>query len=246
MKTVPSAERVTQSYLARKPSNAELLTVQAGQEVTRRWVFIKAGTAIRGTLGREKVQVFSHPDRMIEDFANTTKDPKDILRFTQRYGVLHRADSEWFEIAPDERVQGDDFCIHCDQWLESQERMRTEWERTGKPDFLQAQGVGRQLAAPKSIAEHGVRTLVRPSRRGFQLELQPDDLLAALWLAFIRYSDRTRKCRNPTCVAPYFLASRRDQRFCNEKCARLVANRRWWSKEGPSWREARSKREGAR
>jgi hypothetical protein len=240
MKIIPSAKRVTQSYLARKPASIQLLSARAGEELSGGWKIAKAGTVITGQLGLERMQIFARPDRVIEDFANTSNDPKDILRFTKRHGVLHKHDVEWF--TPEE-IAGDRFCIHCAQWLESQQLFRTEWTRKGRAD----EGLAKALADrinPKSRAGRAVKAFVRPGKSGgFQLELRPDDLLGALWLAFIEFSARTRKCRNPTCAAPYFLASRRDQKFCDEKCSRLVANRRWWSKNGQQWRQEKSERE---
>jgi hypothetical protein len=231
---------VAQSYLAKKPSTARLLSAQAGEELPEGWVLARAGHVITGKLGREKVQIFAHPDRAVEDFANTSSAPQDILRFTRRYGALHRDDMEWFEIVPGENIAGDSFCIHCSQWLESQDRLRTEWGRSGKPDVRLAQTLAGEISREPSVGRI-VKAFVRPSNRGFQLELQPDDLLGALWLAFLGFSDRTRKCQNPTCSSPYFLASRRDQKFCNEKCSRLVANRRWRSEKGLKWRKEKSK-----
>jgi hypothetical protein len=203
-------------------------------------VLAKAGHVITGKLGREKVQIFAHPDRAMEDFVNTSSSPQDILRFTRHYGVLHRDDMEWFEIVPGENVVGDSFCIHCSQWLQSHERLRKEWARSGRPNVRLAQTLADEISRERSVGRI-VKAFVRPSNRGFRLELQPDDLLGALWLAFLGFSDRTRKCQNPTCSAPYFLASRRDQKFCNEKCSRLAANRRWWSEKGSKWRKEKSK-----
>jgi len=238
---LPSAMRATQSYLARKPLTARLLSARAGEELPGGWIISKAGNVITGKLGRERVQLFAHPDRVIEDFANTNR-PEDILRFTKRYGVLHRRDAEWLEVFPGacEEVEGDSFLVHCGQWLQSQERLRMEWERRGKPDTELAKTLAEQIT-PKCREGRVVKAFVRPCKRGFQLELQPDDLLGALWLAFLGFSDRTRKCQNPTCSAPYFLASRRDQKFCNEQCSRLVANRRWWDQNGAKWRRDHKK-----
>src|SRR5439155_2108676 len=130
----------------------------------------------------------------------------------------------------------DRFCIHCGQWLASQELFRAEWTRKGSADEELAKALADHIV-PKSGAGGAVKAFVRPSKNGgFQLELRPDDLLGALWLAFLGFSNRTRKCQNPTCSAPYFLASRRDQKFCNEQCSRLVANRRWWDQHGAEWR----------
>jgi hypothetical protein len=243
MTQLPSAGRVTQSYLARKPTAIRVVSAQVGEELSGGWKIAKAGHVITGRLGRERVQIFARPDHVIEDFANTSNDSKDILRFTKRYGVLHRNDVDWLEIAPADRIQGDDFCIHCDQWLASQELFRAEWTRKGRADEDLANALANQIN-PKSRAGRAVKAFVRPGKRGFQLELRPDDLLGALWLAFVGFSDRTRKCQNPKCPAPYFLASRRDQKFCNEKCSRLVANRRWWSKNGQQWRHERLERNG--
>jgi len=233
-----STEKVTQSYLARKPLIARLLSVRAGEKLPGGWVVGKAGHVITGTLGNEKIQFFAHPDRAIEDFANTSDSPEDILYFTRRYGVLHRKSLDWSEQAGD--LVGDSFFIHCGQWLESQKLFRAEWGRKGTPDDQLAQTLADQIPLEPSAGLF-VKAAVRTHKRGFQLELQPDDLLAALLLAFLSFSDRTRKCQNPTCSTPYFLASRRDQKFCNEKCSRLVANRRWWDQSGAEWRRGRKK-----
>lgn len=45
-----------------------------------------------------------------------------------------------------------------------------------------------------------------------------------------------RRCANAECVAPYFLAKRRNQKFCGDDCAmpsRLEAKRRWWDQNNP-------------
>jgi hypothetical protein len=236
MRKLTSAASVIQSYLARRPLTTRLLPARAGEAFPGGWVVNKAGCVITGKLGGEKVQLFAHPDRAIEDFANTT-GPEEMLRFTKRYGVLHRDDEDWVVVAPGEKVvMGDSFLIHCDQWMQRQKSFRAEWERKGTPDDRLARTVADQITPGSSTAGRTVQAFVRPCKRGFQLELQPDDLLGALWLAFLGFSDRTGKCQNPTCETPYFLASRRDQKFCNEKCSRLVANRRWWDENGAKWR----------
>ena len=196
----------------------------------------RAGHAITGTLGAKTVEIFAHPGRAIVDFANTPDDPDAILYFTRKYGVLHRDELDWTEVAPGERVvRSDFFCIHCGQWLEIQQLFRSEWERKGKVDDGLADRLGTRIA-PGVPAGRVVKAFVRPSGKTFELALQPDDLQGALWLAFVGLYDRARRCQNPTCPAPYFLAARRDQKYCNEKCSRLVANRRWWDQHGAEWR----------
>jgi hypothetical protein len=44
-------------------------------------------------------------------------------------------------------------------------------------------------------------------------------------------ADRAKVCGNPDCPAPYFIAVKRWQKFCSEKCAGPVnreQKRRWW------------------
>jgi hypothetical protein len=236
MAQLHSTGRVTESYLARKPTAIRQHSAQVGEELSGGWKIAKAGTVITGQLGRERVQIFTRPARVIEDFVNTSASPGDIARFTRRYGVLLRDDVEWFTHPGEEKIAGDRFCIHCGQWLASQELFRAEWARKGRTDEDLAKAVADQINL-QSGAGRVVKAFVRPGTKGgFQLELQPDDLLGALWLAFIGFSDRPRKCQNPKCPAPYFLASRRDQKFCNEQCSKLVANRRWWNLHGAEWR----------
>src|SRR5215475_10950207 len=105
MEKTPSAITTVQSYLARKPLTLKLHSVKAGDHTSGGWVIRKPGHAITGTLGRETVQVLAKPGRAIEDFANTSSNPEDILHFTKRYGVLHRNDKEWFEIVPGEEEE---------------------------------------------------------------------------------------------------------------------------------------------
>lgn len=52
-----------------------------------------------------------------------------------------------------------------------------------------------------------------------------------LVLACLHLADRFGFCRNPSCPAPYILASRRDQLYCSDVCAgpaKKAAKLRWW------------------
>jgi hypothetical protein len=50
--------------------------------------------------------------------------------------------------------------------------------------------------------------------------------------------EKLRVCANRSC-AKQFAPRRKDQRHCSEKCARLVANRKWWRANGREWRKGR-------
>jgi hypothetical protein len=242
---LPSARPPAQSYLAAKPAELKIVSAEAGRELAGGWVITKAGHVITGRLGKQKVEIFSRAARVLEDFANTSGDPETIQRFTRAYGVLEQHDREHHYIqGTSDFIAGNRFLIHCDEWREAQQIFRANWEagRNGGEELAKRLS---SAIAPGVSAGPVVKAMVKWSRRGFQLELQPDDLWRALSLAFIGFSDRMRKCQNPTCDAPYFLASRRDQKYCSEKCARLAANRTWWKKHGQEWRESRAEEKSA-
>src|SRR5712691_3860103 len=130
MGKLPSAIKVSQSYLARRPSTAKLVTVQSGDEVAG-WVVAESGTVITGTLGRETVQIFSNASRVIEDFANTPDRPEQIRRFILRFGALKLGDIEHLYPNPEDESDfelGDTFRVHCATWRKHQELFRRYWE----------------------------------------------------------------------------------------------------------------------
>jgi hypothetical protein len=54
-------------------------------------------------------------------------------------------------------------------------------------------------------------------------------------LHFVGMADRARHCENPDCLAPYFFAKRRSQKYCSERCAlpaQREFKRRWWTDHG--------------
>lgn len=63
------------------------------------------------------------------------------------------------------------------------------------------------------------------------LRANPRSLPAVLALSCIRHVDHFGFCRNPGCLAPYFFARRKDQRYCSVDCAgpaKREAKLRWW------------------
>jgi hypothetical protein len=48
-----------------------------------------------------------------------------------------------------------------------------------------------------------------------------------------RIAGKTRRCPNPTCQAPYFIAVKKGQKFCSPECARptlLASKRNYWNR----------------
>jgi len=55
---------------------------------------------------------------------------------------------------------------------------------------------------------------------------------AALYYFQARVGDLAKRCAHVDCPAPYFIASKRAQKFCSEKCAgpaNRESKRKWWA-----------------
>jgi hypothetical protein len=67
--------------------------------------------------------------------------------------------------------------------------------------------------------------------RNRRLRPNPRSLPIALVWGCLHNADRLAYCRNPACAAPYFVAKRKDQKYCSARCAApaaRAAKRRWW------------------
>ena len=63
-----------------------------------------------------------------------------------------------------------------------------------------------------------------------------------LLLKFIELADYARFCGASDCATPFFIASRRNQKYCSPNCSRESQRefkREWWSKNGKTWRSGR-------
>src|SRR5215469_769980 len=81
---------------------------------------------------------------------------------------------------------------------------------------------------------------------GRKREIRPDpyELPALLAYCSLLNGDRLRVCRNRDCQAPYFVVSRRDQRYCSAECAapsKRAAKRRSWHKHKQTWPSQRKR-----
>jgi hypothetical protein len=73
----------------------------------------------------------------------------------------------------------------------------------------------------------------------FHLIERPPCRTERLLLCLIDLADYTRRCAASDCPAPYFVASRRSQKYCSRKCAKESQRefkRIWWRNNGKSWR----------
>jgi hypothetical protein len=78
--------------------------------------------------------------------------------------------------------------------------------------------------------------------QGIPSSLPPPSPFEQVIQLLIDAADFARYCGNPECVAPYFFASRRNQKYCSDACAKPAQKefkRQWWAEHGEEWRAAR-------
>jgi len=97
--------------------------------------------------------------------------------------------------------------------------------------------------ALREIAEEsGLHIDLGPEREPDVSEVPKPSLFVHVLRRAYRLMDRMRKCGNPACPAPYFLAVRRGQLYCSRICAgpaHQAVKNRWWKEKGKKWLEKR-------
>jgi len=178
-------------------------------------------------------------------YANCPPDPWAALMFTKQYGLLDY-DRE-FTGRTD--VAGLKFSFHMRDWLEQRAMFLSAWVTASinprKPPWAIVPSFFPWPSNDRTCAPLGDELVVKGPETFWSLTR--DDLIAQvysktaweyLWaLLCFEKSANLRKCQNPECDAPYFIATRKDQLFCGGDCAHRIAVRRWWTKHGNAWRK---------
>ena len=235
-----SCTKLLQTYLARR-SDAKLSWFRKGEEFSG-WPITTEGFYVTGATEGQGPNIFLKSSEVLEDFANVKSEPQQILQFTRRYGPLKQGDLDWEgpDDDPSNQWPTDLFRMPCERWLKYQERIREYWLMTRSNKAALVEALSAELGALPLFGPSGLGLASDP-RRGLVIRLQAQDLWQALCLMLVNVSDDLRKCENESCpTLPYFIATRKDQKFCNEMCSRRVANRRWWREQGQEWRSRRS------
>ena len=192
--------------------------------------------------------------------ANLREDQKDALRFKTRFGGLFLSEVPWEVVrhwavnieAENFADEVENLATNRPEWSEDdllqrywllplRDAIRTIWEA---PDLLVKQwGVFTILA---NYFTFGYRSLfVGPVRGPLELSTYitgPPGPCGRILLHLVKSADLIRRCGNPECPAPYFFAARRSQKYCSAECsqpAQRESERKWWNKNGPTWRRAR-------
>ena len=94
-----------------------------------------------------------------------------------------------------------------------------------------------ELPLQKIICEHWLRYERLPfevtwTKQQKRIRANPQCLPAVLAWACVLHARNLKFCKNPDCECRFYLASRKDQKFCSAECAapaKRAAKRRWWS-----------------
>jgi hypothetical protein len=77
--------------------------------------------------------------------------------------------------------------------------------------------------------------------KGVNVEIVAPNLWTYMILCLLREKPAMlRVCHNGTCLSRYFIATRKDQKFCDSHCSQLVASRRWYESQGRQKRRERN------
>jgi hypothetical protein len=164
--------------------------------------------------------------RLIEDFANWSDDAEAILRFTRRYGPLR-----------EEARPGAEFRFALDGWRFDQHRFRVAWEHL-RPRPGTTIVLGSYIGTASS---HGWTYL------DGSLSFRAASLWEYLLLSLMASpQNQVRRCAQPDCEHPYFVARHPKQNYCSTPCARWGQSkwkRNWWTEHGKTWRKERQTRQ---
>jgi hypothetical protein len=175
---------------------------------------------INGRGERSSVQSGEWNLDILEEFANCSGEPDDILSFTRRYGSLitrlrlGEKRRTTFKIADWRHLQR--------QYQETWEQLR---QKTGKVKFP----IAHLQTVPGEQFNWWFSNLSYQTANLYRL------LLLELY-SIPRH--RLRKCGRDGCKTPYFIADHLSRKYCNacKRQARLESKRKAWQKNKQRWR----------
>ena len=137
---------------------------------------------------------------------------EQILSFVKQYGPLHGKHRN--------------FEVHFGEFRILQETLRQAWDAGDARFFIPNTDERKAFDAVVFVSLNKLETTWKATPSG--IELYPIDCLASMGILLARDLGEgiAKKCGNPRCPAPYYLAHRRDQKFCEHYCAVTENNAR--------------------
>jgi hypothetical protein len=196
-----------------------------------------------------------------EQFANLNLNWESLLRFDHQYGVLL---AEHWQMTPEIRhiflkapnlTEQEREKLASQKWeiavteadVQTALSMQTLLREAWKGDALAVEQIQFGISHhPLQEVFGPPRLTVAPSAKG--MILYAKDLWSFVRVTFLVDSERrlTKFCGNPECPMPYFIASRKDQKYCERGACTTYAQRKyalgWWERKGYELRAKKSKR----
>jgi hypothetical protein len=155
-------------------------------------------------------------------FANLKLDWQSMLGFARTYGKMLNSES-----VSEQGVTESDIELYS----QMQRLLRGAWQ--GDLTAIELIQFGAKHYSEQ--AAYGPIS-VKPVPTSSGLDIYTHDLWTYIRLAFLTDRDRARVCANPDCIAPYFLAKRKDTKLCGSELCATRAQRQWaldwWNEEG--------------
>jgi hypothetical protein len=164
-------------------------------------------------------------------------DQRSIAVFRKCWNKLYRrySDAEllkrrdelryfWHQVAPSRRFMRMEDLF---QPTEHTEHIDNDYDYSGAPD--------RGIRLPQFICErwlHSEKDGLYVDWRARQIKARPACLATVLAIACLYHAPYLRICQNRDCAVRYFIAARKDQKYCSPECAepaKLEAKRKWWN-----------------
>lgn len=168
-------------------------------------------------------------------FANLRLEPKALEAFIKTYGLLFDSDADpLYEYEKDDPMTPElnsedsarEFCASISSIEWAQELLRRAWSG----DILAKVDIEGQIVEGFEIETLDVEC--------GHVSIKMVDLWKFVCFLFLldEMNERLEKCANPECPAPFFVASRRTQRFCELGPCTEYAQRqyalKWWRDKG--------------
>jgi hypothetical protein len=192
-------------------------------------ILVRPTTSAKRSSGKKRPGTFDSAKLLI-DLANMRDDDNGVWNFRKRWDhyagyskerLIHRRDELqllWRHLAPP-------FGAVYPWMTKYQERLFDGWLERPSGDSLEQTICQDWLDLDKG----GLHVDWTPKVKG----IRPDagSLSKVLAWACLMHAEHLAVCRNAECSAPYFIASKTDQRFCSQDCAwpaKKEAKLKWW------------------
>ncbi len=176
-------------------------------------------------------------ERFLTEIANLRDDPASVRRLEAQLGAFAPWPARW---------SGESGLRDLRDKIREVWREPNLLRRTWAALALFLQVVIQPLQDETRKSSDAPRPDIRPGEDFLEvlnrIPVPPPDPLSQVFSYFTESTDRARYCANPDCLAPYFLAKRRTQRYCSDACSKPAQQRfkrEWWAEHGKAWRKAR-------